>query len=80
MQNKIVETIAGALVLVVAVGFGAYAFNRADVGQSSGYEVQARFTGSMVWPLAMTCGLRGCGLGRWSRKSLIAAVLKRWCG
>ena len=43
MQNKIVETVVGALVLVVAVGFGAYAFNRADVGQVAGYEVQARF-------------------------------------
>ena len=43
MQNKIVEAVVGALVLVVAVGFGAYAFNRADLGQNTGYEVQARF-------------------------------------
>ena len=43
MARNIVETIIGALVLVVAGVFVFYAFAKADRSTGSGYEVSARF-------------------------------------
>lgn len=45
MKRNIVETLIGAIVLVVAIGFFSYAYSRADVGTVSGYTVNADFTG-----------------------------------
>lgn len=45
MKRNIVETIIGAIVLVVAVGFFAFAYTRTDGGTVSGYEIVAEFTG-----------------------------------
>jgi phospholipid/cholesterol/gamma-HCH transport system substrate-binding protein len=45
MKRNIVETLIGAIVLVVAIGFFTFAYSRADVGTVSGYTVNADFTG-----------------------------------
>ena len=41
--HKVVETIAGALVLTVAVYFAGFAYSRAGVGGGSGYALNATF-------------------------------------
>ena len=43
MSRNVVETILGAVVLIVAIGFGAWAYGRSNVGDPGGYELQARF-------------------------------------
>lgn len=43
MNNNIVETLIGAVVLFVAGGFLWYAYTRTDVAKVEGYEVIARF-------------------------------------
>ena len=43
MQRNIVETIVGALVLVVALAFVAYAFAKSDRTSPNGFEVTAQF-------------------------------------
>lgn len=43
MKRNIVETIIGALVLVVAIGFFTYAYNRTAIQTVSGYTVIAVF-------------------------------------
>jgi len=45
MKRNIVETLIGAIVLVVAIGFFSFAYSRADVGTVSGYTINADFTG-----------------------------------
>lgn len=44
MARNIVETIVGAVVLVVAIGFGVYAFTATEAAAPKGYELQARFS------------------------------------
>ena len=41
-QNNIAETIIGAIVVAVAVGFLVFTYNRTGSGSLSGYEVNAR--------------------------------------
>jgi len=41
-QNNIAETIIGAIVVVVAVAFLAFAYMRTGTGSLSGYEINAR--------------------------------------
>ncbi len=43
MQGNIVETLVGAVVLIVAAVFLWFAVNRADVGGVDGYELTAKF-------------------------------------
>ncbi|MDX5360090.1 MAG: outer membrane lipid asymmetry maintenance protein MlaD [Alphaproteobacteria bacterium] len=43
MREKLVETLIGALVLAVAVGFFVYAYSRADSEVSGGYALVANF-------------------------------------
>ena len=60
MKRNIVETIIGAIVLVVAVGFFAFAYTRTEGGTVSGYEIVAEFTG--VGTLAPGADLRISGI------------------
>ena len=41
-QNNIAETIIGAIVVAVAIGFLVFAYNRTVSGSLSGYEINAR--------------------------------------
>ena len=43
MKSNIVESVLGALVLLVAVSFFAWAYARADVGDPGGYTLVAKF-------------------------------------
>lgn len=43
MQNGFVETLIGAAVIIVAVGFFYYGYNTTGSGAIAGYEVVARF-------------------------------------
>jgi phospholipid/cholesterol/gamma-HCH transport system substrate-binding protein len=44
MTRSIVETLIGAIVLAVAIGFIVFAYSRSSVATVNGYEVFARFT------------------------------------
>jgi phospholipid/cholesterol/gamma-HCH transport system substrate-binding protein len=43
MSRNIVETVLGAVVLVVAVGFLVWAYGRSDAGDPGGYALRAKF-------------------------------------
>ncbi|MCC9622497.1 outer membrane lipid asymmetry maintenance protein MlaD [Thalassospira sp. MA62] len=43
MSNRLIETLAGAAVIAVAVGFAAYSYSRAGIDTVEGYEVSASF-------------------------------------
>ncbi len=43
MKRNVVESLLGALVLLVAVGFFVWAYARADVGDPGGYALTAKF-------------------------------------
>ena len=43
MARSIVETVLGALVLLVACGFLFWAYDRSNIGSPSGYEITAQF-------------------------------------
>jgi phospholipid/cholesterol/gamma-HCH transport system substrate-binding protein len=43
VAGNLVETLIGAVVLVVAAVFMVFAYSRTDVGEVSGYELSARF-------------------------------------
>ena len=45
MKRNHIETVLGAVVLVVAIIFFGFSYSAASVGNVSGYEVKARFTG-----------------------------------
>lgn len=44
MKRNIVETVLGAIVLVIAIGFFIYGTSKTDAGQSDGYTITAQFT------------------------------------
>ncbi len=43
MSNRLIETIAGAAVIAVAIGFAAYSYSRAGINTVEGYEIMASF-------------------------------------
>lgn len=43
MSRNLLETLLGAVVLIVAVGFLAFAYNSSQIQQNDGYELIARF-------------------------------------
>lgn len=46
MRRNIIETILGAVVLVVAISFVVYSYKQADIGAGSGgYQISANFSG-----------------------------------
>lgn len=45
MKRNHIETVLGAVVLVVAVIFFGFSYSAASVGNISGYQISARFTG-----------------------------------
>lgn len=44
MKRSVVETVLGAVVLLVALGFLAFSYDTANVGDVEGYEVKADFS------------------------------------
>ena len=45
MKRNMIETVLGAVVLVVAIFFLSFSYSTADVGQVEGYELSANFAG-----------------------------------
>jgi len=45
MNRNIAETLIGAMVLVVAIGFISFAYSKSDIQTVEGYVVVAKFTG-----------------------------------
>lgn len=45
MKRSVIETALGALVIVIAICFLMFSIKTADIGQVSGYEVTANFSG-----------------------------------
>ncbi|WP_404426355.1 outer membrane lipid asymmetry maintenance protein MlaD [Thalassospira australica] len=43
MNNRLIETLAGAAVIAVAIGFAAYSYSRAGIESVDGYELSANF-------------------------------------
>jgi phospholipid/cholesterol/gamma-HCH transport system substrate-binding protein len=43
MTRNLLETLLGAIVLIVAIGFLVFAYNTSQVDQTGGYELVARF-------------------------------------
>lgn len=43
MSNRLIETLAGAAVIAVAVVFAAYSYSRAGIDTVQGYEINASF-------------------------------------
>ncbi|MCK2165846.1 outer membrane lipid asymmetry maintenance protein MlaD [Thalassospira xiamenensis] len=43
MSNRLIESLAGAAVIAVAVGFASYSYSRAGIGSVDGYELSASF-------------------------------------
>jgi len=43
MRRNALETLIGALVIVVAIGFVAFSYSKVEIGSASGYEVFAQF-------------------------------------
>ncbi|HBS21048.1 MULTISPECIES: outer membrane lipid asymmetry maintenance protein MlaD [Thalassospira] len=43
MSNRLIESLAGAAVIAVAVGFAAYSYSRAGIESVDGYELSANF-------------------------------------
>jgi phospholipid/cholesterol/gamma-HCH transport system substrate-binding protein len=43
MSRNLLETLLGAIVLIVAIGFLLFAYNTSQVDQNGGYELTARF-------------------------------------
>lgn len=43
MSNRLVESLAGAAVIAVAIGFAAYSYSRAGIEEVEGYEISANF-------------------------------------
>lgn len=60
MNNNLVETLIGAVVIAIAVVFFTYAYKTADVGKGSdGYTLTAQFERVDGCPRAPMSGWRG---------------------
>ena len=70
MSRNVVETILGAVVLVVAVGFGAWAYGRSNLGDSSGYELRAQFDRADGLDVGADVRISGIKIGRVLAQSL----------
>jgi phospholipid/cholesterol/gamma-HCH transport system substrate-binding protein len=63
MSKNILETIVGAIVLLVAVGFGIFAYNSSNVKSVDGYEITARFASADGLGLGSEVRIGGIKIG-----------------
>ncbi len=70
MQNNTVETLIGALVVLVAVGFLVFAYTSTSSGSISGYELKARFSSADGITAGTDIRLHGVKIGTVSGVSL----------
>lgn len=70
MQRNIIETIMGAVVLLVAAGFVAFAFSISGAGGLSGYRVSARFDDATGVAAGAEVRMSGVKIGSVAKQSL----------
>lgn len=70
MARSIVETILGALVLLVACGFLFWAYGRSNIGNPNGYELVARFNQADGIDIGADARISGVRVGTVTAKSL----------
>src|SRR3712207_2061624 len=70
MSRNVIETILGAVVLIVAIGFGAWAYGRSNLGDTSGYELRAQFDRADGLDVGADVRISGIKVGRVLAQSL----------
>jgi phospholipid/cholesterol/gamma-HCH transport system substrate-binding protein len=70
MARSIVETVLGALVLLVACGFLFWAYGRSNIGSPNGYELVARFDRADGIDVGGDVRISGVKVGTVTAKSL----------
>jgi phospholipid/cholesterol/gamma-HCH transport system substrate-binding protein len=63
MSKNILETIVGALVLLIAFGFGLFAYNSSNMKSVDGYELKARFSSADGLGLGSEIRIGGIKIG-----------------
>ncbi|HEX2527789.1 MAG TPA: outer membrane lipid asymmetry maintenance protein MlaD [Geminicoccus sp.] len=70
MARSIVETVLGALVLLVACGFLVWAYGRSNLGSPNGYELIARFDRADGIEVGADARISGVKIGTVTAKTL----------
>jgi phospholipid/cholesterol/gamma-HCH transport system substrate-binding protein len=70
VNRGILETLMGALVLVVAGAFFFYAYSASEIGKGGGYEVTARFTTVGALKVGSDVRMSGIKIGTVARQEL----------
>lgn len=70
MSRNVVETILGAVVLIVAIGFGAWAYGRSNLGDVDGYTLRAKFDRADGLDVGADVRISGIKVGRVLAQSL----------
>jgi phospholipid/cholesterol/gamma-HCH transport system substrate-binding protein len=64
MSRNVIETVLGAVVLVVAVGFFGWAYGRSSVGDPGGYTLVAKFDRIDGLPMGADVRVSGIKVGK----------------
>ncbi len=70
MKRNVIETVLGAVVLVVAIVFLGFSYSSANVGDIDGYEITADFTGTGGLGLGDDVQISGVKVGSISKIAL----------
>lgn len=72
MKRNVIETVLGAVVLLVAFLFLGFSYSSANIGSADGYEVRARFSGIGGLSVGDKVVVSGVKIGQVSRIELDA--------
>lgn len=70
MKRNVIETVLGAVVLLVAIVFLGFSYSAADVGSVSGYNITADFTGTGGLNIGDSVQISGVKVGSVSKIEL----------
>lgn len=70
MQRNMLETVMGAIVLLMAAGFVSLAYEAANIRGSDGYEIEAEFGGTGGLAVGDDVRISGIKVGRIARQEL----------
>lgn len=70
MKRNVIETILGAVVLLVAIVFLGFSYSAADMGSGDGYSVTADFTGTGGLNVGDSVQISGVKVGKVSKIEL----------
>ena len=80
MKHNLIETLMGALVLAIAVGFMIFVYDATGMRAAGGYEVVARFDRVDAWRAAPTSRCRASRSAPSSNSAWIPNVSLPWSG